>query len=117
MLEHLNSVKKIMPWVMVVLAAVLGLAIIFGGLFFDLDTALVVSWFGSVIILVFALAFFYAVISFIGWFLFSRPFVMAFVAGAFVVIVLIAVIFINLIGGPVIDLGSILQPIVAFLNF
>ena len=116
MLEHLDSVKKILPWVMVALAVILGLTIVFGGLFFDLDVSLVMSWFGFVILIVFALAFIYVVLAFIGWFLFSPPYVIAFVAGAFVIVLLVAVIFIKAVGGPVIDIGSILQPIFSFIK-
>ena len=116
MLDHLETVKKNLPWVMIALAAILGLAIVIGGLFFNLDAALVMSWFGFIVIFVFALIFLYVVFSFIGWFLFSCPYVIAYVAGAFVVILALAFIFIKLVGGPVIDIGSMLEPIFSFLK-
>lgn len=116
MLGHLENVKKILPWVMIALAAILGLAIIIGGLFFNLDAALIMSWFGFVVLLVFAIVFLYVVIAFIGWFLFSPPYVILFVAGAFAIIFVVAFIFIKLVGGPVVDIGSVLEPIFAFMK-
>jgi hypothetical protein len=116
MLLHFDNVKKKFPWVMVALAAILSLAIIIGGLFFNLDVASIMSCFGFVVILVFAIVFLYLVIAFIGWFLFSPPFVILFVAGAFAVIFVVAFIFIKLVGGPVVDIGSVLEPIFAFMK-
>ena len=116
MLDHLDALKRALPVVLVVLAAVLVLAIVIGGLFFNLEIAQILSWFCFIIMLVFALAFIYAVVSFIGWFLFSSPYVAAFVAGAVVVILLAALIFIKLVGGPVVDLESMLEPIFSFLK-
>ena len=107
-----------------ILAVVFGLALFLGGLFFDLDAALITGWFSFVIILIFALAFIFAVFAFIGWFLGVTPFeglpvwmstLFTFVVSLVVVIAFVW-LFIKLIPGPFVNLGDVFGPIFSFLK-
>ena len=117
MLGHLEKVRENFPKIMLALAAVLSFAIIIGGIFFDLDAALVMEWFGFIVGIVFALTFIYVVVAFIIWFLFYPPYVViAYVVGAFLLLLVLSFVFIKLIGGPVVDIGAMLDPIFSFLK-
>ena len=72
--DHMTLLKKILAGALAVFAIVFLIALIFGGLFFNLDPAVITGWFVFIIGLIFVLAFIYAVIAFIGWFLGTCPF-------------------------------------------
>lgn len=115
MFDHLSVIKFILFLGLIVLGGALFVALILGGLFFDVEASYVASWFIGVILIVFVLLFIYALFAFIGWFLFTRPF-----PGAFLVVALLAVflglIILWLVKKPAVDLGTYLDPIFSFLK-
>lgn len=116
MLDLLDTLKRRLPLVLAGIAGVLCLAIVIGGLFFDLNFGEVVSWFEFVVIFIFILAFVFAVLAFIGWFLFSRPVVFGWLLLSALGIFGISALFLWLMGKPMIDVGAMLEPIFSIFN-
>ena len=110
---------KVMKWILAgalaIVSIVLTLALILGGLFFDVDASVVAPWFIGVIGIIFVLMFVVAVVSFICWFLGSRPYVIAILPVA-LILVFLGIIILWLIKKPMVDLGTYLQPIFSFLK-
>ena len=115
-LDHITAVKKWLARVMLTLAIVLGLTLVVGGLAFNLDVPTVAAWFVVVIVAIFALVFLYALITFIFWFLFGKPcpFLLCILGVAIVIGVTYLVA--KILGGPVFDIGTLLDPVFAFMK-
>ena len=116
MFDHFELLKKILAILLGAIAVVFTIALVIGGLFFNLDAAMIASWFCYVVIAVFALLFIYAVLAFIGWFLTTRPYVIIFLLGALAVVFVGVFVFVKLVGGPIFDIQSLLEPIMSFLK-
>lgn len=114
--DSMELLKKILAGILAVFAVVFFIALIFGGLFFKLDAVVIASWFSLIIVALFALAFIFAVLAFIGWFLGTKPFPGLVFLGALVLVVGACFLFLKLIGGPVLDLGELLGSIFSFLK-
>ena len=108
MYDHLTKVKWTIAGLLAVLVVAFVLTSIFGGLFFNLDFKTVLSWFEFVVLAVFALAFVYALIYFICWFLGSTPHNALLLLVALGIVALFVWLFIGVIGGngPVVDIMS-----------
>ena len=116
MFDHLTVIKKILAFGLAVLGGALFVTLILGAIFFDVEASYVASWFIGVILIFFVLLFIYALLAFIGWFLFTRPLY----PGAVFVLALLAVflglIILWLVNKPAVDLGTYLDPIFSFLK-
>ena len=71
-----------------IFAFVLLVTLIFGGLFFDLDAALVGNWFSTVVVIIFILTAIVELVLFIVWFLVYPPFVLLSLLGALLLVFL-----------------------------
>ncbi len=114
--NFIEGLKNIFPKAILAGAGVLGVATIFGGICFNLDAAQVMGWFCTLIIAAFVLAFVAALVAFIIWFLISPPWVLLGTLGALIAIVGVVVVFIKLLGGPLVDVESMLAPLLSFLK-
>lgn len=116
MFDHFDLVKKLLAVLLAGIAVVFTIALVIGGIFFDLDASLIASWFLFVVIAIFALVFIYALLAFIGWFLGTRPYVIAILVGALALIVIAVFVFVKLTGGPVFDIHSVLEPLMSIFE-
>ena len=116
MFNHFVAVRKWLAKVMLVLSIVLGLTLAVGGLVFNLDVVTVASWFAVALLAIFALVFVYTLILYTLWFWFGKPCPVLLCILGLAIVLGIAYVFAKVLGGPVFDIGTLVSPILAFLQ-
>ena len=117
MYRHFSIVKWVLAGLLLMITVAYLITLFFGGLFFNLDGSIVSSWFFFVLAIVFVLTLLYAIIVFIGWFLFTKPWNIVIILGGLLLTFVAIFIFIKLPKDALIyDLRPILQPIFSFLK-
>jgi hypothetical protein len=118
LLNHLENVRRWLLLGLLIAGGVLSGALLIGCLIFELDAALIISWFCSVVSIIFVALLVWALLVFLVWFLIAPPCNLLIFIGAVAMIVGVAVIGLKVLDSalPVIDLGEILVPMLSFLN-
>ena len=97
-------------------AAVLLITTVIGGLLFDLTATTVFSWFGTMLVIIFAIGFIVALLCFLSWYFFTKPWVIVPIVAGIALILGAVILLIKPDFLPALDLGEMLTPYLEFLK-
>lgn len=102
--------------VLLAFAAVLLITTVIGGLLFDLTATTVFSWFSTMLVIVFGIGFIVALLCFLSWYFFTKPWVIVPIVAGIALILGAVILLIKPDFLPAIDLGETLSPYLEFLK-
>ena len=116
MFKFLKFWKKAAFWALVAFAVVLLITTLIGALFFDLTATTVFSWFSTMLVIVFGIGFIGALLCFLSWYFFTKPWVIVPIVAGLVLILATVILLIKPDFLPALDLGETLSPYLEFLK-